>query len=58
MGASNYTYAEATFSQGLENRVMSHARCFEFLGKKRDIYILYFLNHYIKENIMLHSIEN
>jgi len=32
MGASNYTYAEATWSQGLENWVMSHARCFEFLG--------------------------
>lgn len=28
MGASNYTYTEATFSQGLENWVMSHARCF------------------------------
>ena len=32
MGASNYTYAEATLSQGLEDWVMSHARCFEFLG--------------------------
>lgn len=32
MGASSYTYAEATWSQGLEDWVMSHARCFEFLG--------------------------
>lgn len=32
MGASNYTYAEATWSQGLEDWIMSHARCFEFLG--------------------------
>lgn len=32
MGASNYTYAEATWSQELENWVMSHARCFEYLG--------------------------
>ncbi len=28
MGASNYTYAEATFSQGLEDWVMSHAPLF------------------------------
>lgn len=32
MGASNYTYAEATWSQGLEDWIMSHARCLEFLG--------------------------
>ena len=32
LGASNYTFAEATWSQGLENWVMSHARCFEYLG--------------------------
>mgnify|MGYP000315156298 CR=1 FL=1 len=32
MGASNYTYAEATWSQGLEDWCMSHARCFAFLG--------------------------
>lgn len=39
MGASNYTYAEATFSQGLENWVMSHARCFEFLGGVPELII-------------------
>ena len=32
MGASNYTYAEATCTQGLEDWVMSHARCLAFLG--------------------------
>ncbi|WP_108649425.1 IS21 family transposase [Dongshaea marina] len=32
MGASSYTYADATLSQGLEDWVMSHKRAFEFLG--------------------------
>ena len=32
MGASNYTYAEATESQELENWIGSHIRTFEFLG--------------------------
>ena len=39
MGASNYTYAEATFSQKLEDWVMSHARCFEFLGGVPELVI-------------------
>jgi transposase len=39
MGASNYTYAEATLSQGLEDWVMSHARCFEFLGGVPELVI-------------------
>lgn len=39
MGASNYTYAEATWSQGLEDWVMSHARCFEFLGGVPELVI-------------------
>ena len=39
LGASNYTYAEATWSQGLEDWVMSHARCFEFLGGVPDIVV-------------------
>jgi len=30
LGASNYTYAEATLSQRLEDWIMSHVRCFEF----------------------------
>lgn len=32
LGASNYTYAEATRSQRLEDWVMSHKRAFEFFG--------------------------
>lgn len=32
LGASSYTWAEATWSQQLEDWVMSHARCFQFLG--------------------------
>lgn len=39
MGASNYTFAEATFSQKLEDWVMSHARCFEFLGGVPELII-------------------
>ena len=32
LGASNYTYAEATWSQELPEWIASHVRCFEFLG--------------------------
>ncbi len=32
LGASNYTYAEATFSQQLEDWVGSHVRAFNFFG--------------------------
>jgi hypothetical protein len=32
LGASNYTYAEATESQELEHWIGSHIRAFEFLG--------------------------
>jgi transposase len=32
LGASNYTYAEATESQALEHWIGSHIRAFEFLG--------------------------
>ena len=32
LGASNYTYAEATESQELENWIGPHIRAFEFLG--------------------------
>nr|VFJ67126.1 MAG: Transposase [Candidatus Kentron sp. DK] len=32
LGASNYTYAEATWSQGLSDWVGSHVRAFEFFG--------------------------
>lgn len=32
LGASSYTYVEATWSQGLADWTASHVRCFEFLG--------------------------
>lgn len=32
LGASNYTYAEATWSQGLPDWISSHVRTFEFFG--------------------------
>lgn len=32
MGASNYTFCEATWSQSLPDWLGSHVRCFEFLG--------------------------
>ena len=32
LGASSYTYVEATWTQGREDWVESHMRCFEFLG--------------------------
>ena len=32
LGASNYTYAEATWTQGLEDWIGSHMRTFEYLG--------------------------
>ena len=32
MGASNYTYAEATFSQGLADWIGSHVRAFSYFG--------------------------
>jgi len=32
LGASNYTFAEATWTQGLPDWIASHQRCFEFLG--------------------------
>ena len=32
LGASNYTWAEATWSQGLVDWIGSHMRCFEYLG--------------------------
>jgi len=32
LGASNYTYAEATWSQSLRDWLSSHVRTFEFFG--------------------------
>jgi hypothetical protein len=35
MGATNYTFAEATYSQSLPDWLSSHARSFDFLGACR-----------------------
>ena len=40
MGASNYTYAEATFTQGLADWIDSHVRAFEFLGGVPELIII------------------
>jgi transposase len=39
LGASNYTYAEATENQQLENWIGSHVRTFEFLGGVTEILV-------------------
>lgn len=39
LGASNYTYAEATFSQGLSDWIYSHIRAFEFFGGCPEIVV-------------------
>jgi transposase len=38
-GASNYTYAEATWSQGLPDWVESHVRAFEFAGGVTELVV-------------------
>jgi transposase len=39
LGASNYTYAEATWSQELPDWIGSHVRCFAFLGGVPEIVV-------------------
>lgn len=39
LGASNYTYAEATSSQSLQNWISSHIRAFEYFGGAPDIVV-------------------
>ena len=39
LGASNYTYAEATWSQGLPDWIGSHTRAFEFYGGVPEIIV-------------------
>ena len=38
-GASNYTYAEATWTQQLSDRIGSHVRAFEFIGGVPEILV-------------------
>ena len=39
MGASNYTYAEATWSQGLSDWIGSHVRSMEYFGAAPEIVV-------------------
>ena len=39
LGASNYTYAEATWTQGLPDWIGSHQRCFQYLGGVPEIVV-------------------
>lgn len=39
LGASNYTYVEATWSQGLDDWLMAHVRAFEFFGGVPEIVV-------------------
>lgn len=39
LGASNYTYAEATWDQGLANWIGSHVRAFEYFGGVPEIVV-------------------
>ncbi len=39
MGASNYTFAEATWSQGLSDWLGSHCRAFDFMGGVPEIVV-------------------
>jgi len=39
LGASNYTFAEATWSQQLPDWIGSHVRCFEFMGGVTEILV-------------------
>jgi transposase len=39
LGASNYTYAEATWTQGLPDWIGSHQRCFRYLGGVPEIVV-------------------
>lgn len=39
LGASNYTYAEATWSQDLKSRIQAHCRGFEFFNGVTEILI-------------------
>jgi len=39
MGASNYTFAEATYSQSLPDWIGSHLRCFSYLGGVPEIVV-------------------
>ncbi len=46
LGASNYTYADAHWTQALPNWIGAHMRTFAFLGGVPEIVVLIILNQY------------
>ena len=48
LGASNYTYAEATWSQSLQDWLLSHMRTFEFFGGAPEMVV----PDYVARNII------
>ena len=50
LGASNYTYAEATWTQTLPDWIASHVRAFEFMGGTTELlFVDYVPRHIIDE---------
>ncbi len=47
LGASNYTYAEATWTQGLSDWIGSHIRTFDFLGGVVEIVVPDYVSEHI-----------
>ena len=47
LGASNYTYAEATWSQGLQDWLLSHVRTFEYFGGVPEMVIPDYVSRHI-----------
>ena len=48
LGASNYTFAEATWSQGLSDWIGSHQRAFQFFGGVTELVVI----DYVPRNII------
>jgi transposase len=52
LGASSYTYAEATWTQGLADWIGAHLRTFEFFGGTPEILVLDFVSGYKIESLL------
>jgi transposase len=58
LGASNYTYAEATWSQGLPDWIGSHQRAFQYLGGVPEIVVPdYVVRNIIVDHSLWHTAE-
>jgi len=58
LGASNYTYAEATWTQGLADWIGSHTRAFAFLGAVLWIYKWYKPEGPVSEDELVREMQN